>query len=64
MANGWRDEGIGWYSDDDQGVTLQRLFNPYATTGTHLYTTDFDEVATLVKIGWRDEGNGWFGVKE
>ncbi len=35
---GWRDEGIGWYSDDAKTVPLYRQYNPFASTGTVTYT--------------------------
>lgn len=28
VTQGWKYEGIGWYSDDDKGEKLYRLFNP------------------------------------
>ncbi|NMM94994.1 hypothetical protein [Bifidobacterium oedipodis] len=40
-----------------QGATtgVTRLFNPYETVGTHLYTTSSDEIAKNVKLGWIQE---------
>ena len=64
VAAGWNDEGIGWYSDDEQGVPLYRQYNPYARTGAHNYTASGYERDSLVKAGWRDEGVGWYGVAE
>lgn len=61
-SKGWRDEGIGWYSDDAQGVALRRLYNPNAATGTHRYTVDTNERDHLCSLGWRYEGVAWYGV--
>lgn len=52
---GWNYEGIGWYSDEDQGVPSYRQYNPYEKTGTHNYTTDKEENDFLVSIGWKSE---------
>ncbi len=65
VRNGWRAEGVGWYSaDKDGGVPLYRLFNPYVAIGTHHYTTDSRERDQMVRDGWRDEGVAWYGVKQ
>ena len=61
---GWNYEGIGWYSDEDQGVPLYRQYNPNEKTGTHNYTTSKEENDFLVSIGWRAEGIGWYGLKD
>ncbi len=60
---GWNDEGIGWYSAGDDGVPVYRLFNPYATFATHLYTMDSSEMSYLCTLGWRAEGIGWYGLR-
>lgn len=60
---GWTDEGIGWYSDDAQGVPLYRQYNPNAKSGSHNYTTDPNENAFLVRNGWNAEGIGWYGLR-
>ena len=62
VSAGWKYEGIGWYSDDNKGVPLYRLYNPNATTGSHHYTTNITEKNNLVKAGWKYEGIAWFGV--
>ncbi len=59
---GWNDEGVGWFSDEAHGTPLYRQYNPYATVGTHNYTTSRDENDMLVSIGWNAEGIGWYGV--
>ena len=58
---GWRDEGIGWYSDDARTVALLRQYNPNAVAGAHNFTTSEFERDSLVKAGWSDEGIGWYG---
>ena len=62
VSAGWKYEGIGWYSDDNKGVPLYRLYNPNATTGSHHYTTNITEKNNLVKAGWKYEGIAWYGV--
>lgn len=70
VSVGWDDEGVGWYSDDAQGVPLHREFNPnvdpsapFNNSGSHNYTTSEAERDYLVSIGWRYEGVGWYGMK-
>ncbi|NMM94997.1 InlB B-repeat-containing protein [Bifidobacterium oedipodis] len=63
---GWVFDKSGSLVDEDgnpvyfyapQGATtgVTRLFNPYETVGTHLYTTSSDEIAKNVKLGWIQE---------
>lgn len=60
---GWKDEGIGGYSDDSQSVPLYRLYNPNAKgAGSHHYTTDEHERDYLANNGWNAEGISWYGV--
>ena len=66
---GWQYEGVGWLSATDSAgrpvsgaVPLYRQYNPFATTGTHNYTTSLEENDTLVAAGWRAEGVAWYGV--
>lgn len=62
-ALGWVQEGVGFRSaPEGSGVTVYRLYNPYATTGTHHYTTDRSEYDYLGTIGWRQEGVAWYGL--
>lgn len=63
VAAGWKSEGVGWYSDDAQGVPLYRGYNPYVTVGTHHYTTSKVEMENMVANGWRDEKKAWYGLK-
>ena len=60
---GWKDEGIGWYSDDSKTIPLYREYNPNAAAGSHNYTTSQDEHSALIVAGWRDEGIGWYALK-
>ena len=55
--------GVGWYSDDAQGVPLYRGYNPYVTVGTHHYTTSKVEMENMVANGWKDEKKAWYGLK-
>ena len=67
---GWEYEGVGWYSASDEdgnaikgAVPIYRQYNPYATTGTHNYTTSEVERDSLVAAGWNDEGIAWYGIR-
>lgn len=63
VSAGWTDEGIGWYSsDDNRSFPLQRQYNPYAHTGTHNYTLNLGEASYLISRGRRDEGVAWYGI--
>lgn len=63
VSAGWTDEGIGWYSsDDNRSFPLQRQYNPYAHTGTHNYTLNPGEASYLISRGRRDEGVAWYGI--
>ena len=62
ISLGWRDEGIGWYSDDAKGVPLYRQYNPNAFANNHNYTTSLAENNFLASLGWIEEGTGWYGV--
>ena len=69
VDEGWRYEGVGWRSASDAygtpvagAVPLYRQYNPYATTGTHNYTTSPVENDHLVSVGWKEEGIAWYGV--
>ena len=60
VAYGWKDEGIGWYSDTNKTVAVYRQYNPYANgAGAHNYTTDKAENDHLVSLGWTPEGKAW-----
>lgn len=60
---GWRDEGIGMYSADQDGMAVYRLYNPNAKIGSHHYTTNASERDSLVALGWKNEGVGFYGLK-
>lgn len=60
---GWRDEGIGMYSADQNGQPVLRLYNPNAKVGSHHYTTSTSEKDHLVSLGWKFEGIGFYGLK-
>ena len=66
---GWEYEGVGWYSASDEdgnaikgAVPIYRQYNPYATTGTHNYTTSEVERDSLLAAGWNDEDVAWYGI--
>ena len=54
---------ISFYSADESGVQINRLFNPFASANTHLYSADPVEIAKCVAAGWKDEGAAFFGLK-
>lgn len=61
--NGWRGEGIAWYSfSSSYGTSLHRLYNPHAQTGTHHYTMATSEKDSLVRSGWKYESSAWNGL--
>lgn len=69
VEQGWRYEGVGWYSASDAdgnpvtgAVPIYRQYNPYATTGTHNYTTSKVERDSLLAAGWNDEDVAWYGI--
>lgn len=43
-------------------MPVYRLYNPYATVGTHHYTTSAQERLTMASAGWQTEGIGWYGA--
>jgi hypothetical protein len=61
---GWNKEKLAFYSDDNEGVPVYRLWNGQDGVGSHHFTTDEGEVAWLVSLGWTAEDVAFFGVKE
>jgi len=59
---GWKKNGIGWYSDKQKRVPVYHLYNGYALSSNHTYTTKLAEVLSLTGIGWSNEGEAWYGV--
>lgn len=57
---GWNAEGVAFYSDSNQTVPVYRLYNPSLISGSHLYTTNANEVNVLVGRGWNYEGIAWY----
>ena len=55
ISQGWSDEGIGWYSDENESVAIFRQYNPNNITGTHNYTVSEGERDYLINNGWNDE---------
>ena len=64
VSQGWTQEKIAFYSDDNMGVPVYRLWNGGEGVGSHYYTTDEGEAAYLASIGWTAEGVNFYGVKE
>ena len=61
---GWNKEKLAFYSDDDEGVPVYRLWNGQDGVGSHYFTTDAGEVEWLEGLGWTLEDVAFFGVKE
>lgn len=69
IARGWAYEGVAWGSvslawedrKTARGIPVYRCYNPYATTATHHYTKNANEVRALQRLGWRYEGIAWYG---
>ncbi len=56
---GWQNEGQKMFSDDEMGVPIYRVFNPNSTdAGSHHYTADQGEAASLVALGWQWDNGG------
>lgn len=65
---GWNGEGVSFYScskdDVARGATpVYRLFNPWLTVGTHLFTISESEYNNLSAIGWQQEGVAFYAYK-
>jgi len=62
---GWtQEQGVAFYSDENMGVPVYRLWNGTDGVGSHHFTTNEEEIAWLVSIGWTNEGPQFYGVKE
>ena len=59
---GWNKEKLAFYSDDEMGVPVYRLWNGTDGVGSHHFTTDEGEVAWLVSQGWTKEDIAFYGV--
>lgn len=46
----------------EEKITMYRLYNK--NSGEHLFTSDANEVKTLVPLGWKNEGTAWIAPKE
>lgn len=64
ISLGWKDEGIGWYSDEAKGTPVYRAYNPNEKANNHHYTANAAEDKYLIRIGWHDEGIAWYGLAE
>ena len=63
-ATGWNKEKVAFYSDDEMGVPVYRLWNGQDGVGSHHFTTDEGEVDWLVSQGWTKEDIAFFGVDD
>ena len=62
---GWtQEQGVAFYSDENMGVPVYRLWNGTDGVGSHHFTTNEEEIAWLVSTGWTNEGPQFYGVKE
>jgi len=65
VAQGWTiEQGIAFYSDDNKGIPVYRLWNGTDGVGCHHYTTDEGEIFAMVLAGWQLEDVQFYGVKE
>ena len=54
---GWDAEGIGWIAPQNSSIPIYRMYNGFE----HHYTTDWNEVSTLLSIeGWIYEGTAFY----
>ena len=63
VSQGWTQEKLAFYSDDNMGVPVYRLWNGLAGVGSHYYTINEFEKDILVAGGWQFEGVNFYGVK-
>lgn len=61
--NGWKSEGVAFYSDLNSGKPVYRLYNPNAKLGAHFLTMSSYERDSLVKAGWKSEGIAFYATK-
>ena len=61
---GWNKEKLAFYSDDEMGTPVYRLWNGQDGVGSHHFTTDEGEVEWLVGQGWTAEDVAFYGIKE
>ena len=60
---GWtQEQGVAFYSDENMGVPVYRLWNGTDGVGSHHFTTNEEEIAWLVSTGWTNEGPQFYGV--
>lgn len=64
IDNGWVDEGIVFFSDEKKGTPVYRLYNRYASVGSHHYTASLQEYQELQMNGWEGEDIAWYGSAE
>jgi|GEM_PF-2950908 len=62
--NGWRSEGVAFYTPGKSSHQIYRVFNPAAGVGAHFVTADYGEMLSLTQRGWMYEGVAWYGVIE
>jgi len=62
-ALGWNDEGIVFYSENEEGTPLYREYDANRFACNHNYTTDQAEHEALIELGWKDEGIAWYASK-
>ena len=57
-ADGWKMEGIAWYSPSISSQPIYRLANP--ASNEHFYTKNVSEKEFLTSLGWKDEGIAFY----
>ena len=57
-ADGWKMEGIAWYSPSISSQPIYRLADP--ASNEHFYTKNVSEKEFLTSLGWKDEGIAFY----
>lgn len=63
--NGWKDEGVAFYTlpaGAAQGVAIHRLYSEKGRD--HVFTSSDAELRSLTSSGWRDEGVAFYATKD
>ena len=61
----WNKEKVSFYSDDNEGTPVYRLWNGLDAVGSHYFTTSYEYALWLADTyGWQIEDIAFYGVKE
>lgn len=62
--NGWKSEGVAFYTPLKSSKPVYRVFNPAAGIGAHFVTGDKYEKDVLVHRNWKYEGIAWYAINK